>query len=302
MRCLASSRFKYRLSVVFSLVACVVFAGSTVAEASPSVAPSAPQKAAPSAPPKAAPARPAERPLPVVSRARPLRLAPHRRLVSGAQDALKPAPAPAPEPWSRARSRSRWFHWSYLLDWSVAVAMGGAAMGIESAAPVSRSFRVNDPGIAKPMRSETVPAPYLALTFAIPLATAGIAQIWTRSGHDMHHAALGLAETFGLTLLVTASLKAGVGRLRPDFLARCQPDAGGKCQGDADEITEGRRSFPSGHSSISFAGGTFMALYLWGKLGPIRGPGEFWKVPLILAPLAGSGLIAASRLVDNRHH
>ena len=76
-----------------------------------------------------------------------------------------------------------------------------------------------------------------------------------------------------------------VGRPRPDFAYRCWPNSGGKpwttqedsiftkrepqdlhCHGDVKKITEGRKSFPSGHSSFSFAVFGFMFLYLSAKL------------------------------------
>ena len=45
-----------------------------------------------------------------------------------------------------------------------------------------------------------------------------------------------------------------------------------------------------------------MALYLWGKIGSVKGAGDLWKIPIILAPIAGAAFIAGSRVVDNRHH
>jgi hypothetical protein len=45
-----------------------------------------------------------------------------------------------------------------------------------------------------------------------------------------------------------------MGKLRPDFRDRCQPVSNSKwpniqCQGDKKVINEGRKSFPSGHTS-----------------------------------------------------
>lgn len=76
---------------------------------------------------------------------------------------------------------------------------------------------------------------------------------------------------------VTEVLKAAVGSLRPHFLDVCQPDwqkitckpngeyvyiSDYKCTGDELRVGEGRRSFPSGHSSISMCGLLYTMLYL----------------------------------------
>ena len=77
--------------------------------------------------------------------------------------------------------------------------------------------------------------------------------------------------------VITDIIKLVVGRPRPDFAFRCWPDTGGQvpdggltsdsisCTGDPDTITEGRKSFPSGHSSFSFASWGFVFLYLSGE-------------------------------------
>ncbi|MFH2009204.1 MAG: phosphatase PAP2 family protein [bacterium] len=188
------------------------------------------------------------------------------------------------------------------MDWGLALGFAGGALGIDRLEPRHTEFRLDDPAISRELKKETVPSAYLALAAAVPLTAFGLAQIWGKSWHDFHNATLGLAEAISLTLFITAVLKINVGRLRPDFLERCQPNASLECQGDPAEVREGRKSFPSGHSSISFAGGVFLSLYLWGKLSPLSGPGAFWKIPVILAPIMGAAVIAGSRVTDNRHH
>ena len=98
-----------------------------------------------------------------------------------------------------------------------------------------------------------------------------------RSVVDLTSASLVVTLALPLNGVITDLVKLCVGRPRPDFVYRCWPELGGqvpdgafsgdnlKCSGDHDTIIEGRKSFPSGHSSFSFASWGFVFLYLSGK-------------------------------------
>lgn len=118
------------------------------------------------------------------------------------------------------------------------------------------------------------------------------------------------------------------GRPRPDFFWRCFPNGemnnNMECTGDPDEIREGRKSFPSGHSSckreivcfffaieltwylfpVSFVSMCFIALYLMGKLHVFgeRGRGQSWRLLISITPLFFAMLVAVSRTCDYHHH
>lgn len=198
---------------------------------------------------------------------------------------------------------TQWFQPSYLIDWGASLAVAGGGLALLLIEPPNRSFSLNDPSIAQSRHDNTISTALAGgLSAGIPLAIIGLSQIWVQSGHDFHHAALGLFESLSLTFFATNLIKVTVGRLRPDFLERCQPNAQLTCTGDAESIREGRRSFPSGHTSTAFAGGMFLSLYLWGKLKPLGKNGAFWKVFLSISPLFGATMMGVSRIIDNRHH
>lgn len=83
-----------------------------------------------------------------------------------------------------------------------------------------------------------------------------------------------------LTTFITDLIKNAVGRPRPDLLDRCQAMAGtpidilvdvAVCtQQNKHKLDEGFRSFPSGHSSMAFAGLGFLSLWLAGQLGTAK--------------------------------
>jgi diacylglycerol diphosphate phosphatase/phosphatidate phosphatase len=124
---------------------------------------------------------------------------------------------------------------------------------------------------------------------------------------------LGLLLASGTAFVITQAMKNATGKPRPDFIDRCQPKEGSvdpKPAGlSTDEICtrsdllrDGFRSFPSGHSSSSFAGLFYLSLYLAGKLHIFDSRGFAWKTFIIIVPTLGASLIAISRIEDARHH
>lgn len=61
------------------------------------------------------------------------------------------------------------------------------------------------------------------------------------------------------------------------------------------KLSDGFRSFPSGHASTSFAGLTFLSLYFAGKIHLFGRRGHAITAWLVLTPITGAILIAISR-------
>jgi membrane-associated phospholipid phosphatase len=136
----------------------------------------------------------------------------------------------------------------------------------------------------------------------------------------------------GANLLVTECLKLYVGYLRPLFYEFCVPSSDYQdCTGTDHDVSESRKSFPSGHASTAFCGLTLLALYLHNRFGlpsvrtiehvqvgdGANGVSRFqarvaYKSPrpmlfrfvsllLVGVPMSVAIFIAASRVVDNYH-
>nr|POE69334.1 lipid phosphate phosphatase 2 [Quercus suber] len=172
-----------------------------------------------------------------------------------------------------------------------------------------------------PLKGNTIPfwaVPIIAIL--LPFVIFLIYYFIKKDVYDLHHAILGLLFSFLITAVITEAIKDAVGRPRPDFFWRCFPD--GKpafyptitgnstanvsgdvmCSGIKSVIKEGYKSFPSGHTSGSFAGLGFLAWYLSGKVRAFDRRGHVAKLCIIFLPLLVAALVGVSRVDDYWHH
>ncbi|PGH18537.1 hypothetical protein AJ79_00316 [Helicocarpus griseus UAMH5409] len=130
------------------------------------------------------------------------------------------------------------------------------------------------------------------------------ALVWRRKLWEWNVGWMGLGIAYAGVYASTEALKAIYGKPRPDLLSRCNPNlsdiaayvVGGLgeklrgapvlvsykiCQNTSEELTrDGFVSFPSGHASSSFAGLTYLTLWLCAKFSisvPYLAPRHFTK-------------------------
>lgn len=136
--------------------------------------------------------------------------------------------------------------------------------------------------------------------------------------HKWHATYITMAIALVLTSTITDIIKNAVGRPRPDLIARCKPERGtptdtlvtiAVCTETSHHVLhDGWRSFPSGHSSFSFAGLGVMSLFMCGQLKVFRREhrsgrlgGDVGRAIFCLVPLLGAAMIAITRCEDYRH-
>jgi len=206
-----------------------------------------------------------------------------------------------------------WYDKRYFVDWAVVVFIW-ILSGIVSNTPVfERDFSPKDSLISHPHKMNTISSEMNQWSaLLIPVAIFTVGGLLRSSLPMIHHGMISVCASRGLAELVTEFLKHTVGRLRPDFLARCKWDKALKaCTGPHAGIVEGRKSFPSGHSSTAFSGMVVLSLWIAGQTGawyfnapcsgsPIRS--RLASLFLTLLPLFWAIFVAVSRVEDNKHH
>ncbi|XP_051146148.1 lipid phosphate phosphatase 2-like [Andrographis paniculata] len=163
-----------------------------------------------------------------------------------------------------------------------------------------------------PLKDNTVPfwaVPLIAVI--LPLFIIVVFYFIRSDVYDLHQAILGLLFSVLITGVLTDAIKDAVGRPRPDFFWRCFPDGIGafhnvtgnvQCTGLKSVVKEGHKSFPSGHTSWSFAGLGFLSLYLSGKIRVFDRRGHVAKLCITFLPLLMAALVGVSRVDDYWHH
>lgn len=201
-----------------------------------------------------------------------------------------------------------------------------------------RFFVERDPALSYPYHESTVPswtlwffsllipgvfviAIHFALTFTKKI------QRYSKKEQDIHLNLLVLGEICLATNFITNSLKVFVGRLRPNYFSLCNykgyreavntgnfteylantvPGKPGDFSFCSEYDPDGHFSFPSGHSSLTFCGMTFMALYLLNITSRISFHSNYIRnvVRFLcgLVPFFVGCLVAASRVKDNKHN
>ncbi|KAL9427682.1 hypothetical protein AB3S75_029796 [Citrus x aurantiifolia] len=162
-----------------------------------------------------------------------------------------------------------------------------------------------------PFKNNTVPVWAVPLyAVLVPVIIFLIVYYHRRDVYDLHHAILGLFYSVLVTGVITDAIKIAVGRPRPNFFWRCFPDGIAVydqfnnviCHGDKHVVNEGHKSFPSGHTSWSFAGLGFLSLYISGKIKAFDRRGHVAKLCLVFLPLLFASLVGISRVDDYWHH
>lgn len=185
--------------------------------------------------------------------------------------------------------------------------------------PFQRQFYINDLTISHPFAKTQRVNNKMLSVYSIIVPLVSIVLIVAILGDPRHRwyllyaSVLGLFLSVSLTNVFTDFIKNWIGRLRPDFLARCKPrpglpidtllNASEVCTTkNVSRLLDGFRTTPSGHSSQSFAGLGYLYLWLCGQLLTEFPQSGIWRKLVSLVPLVGALVIALSRTQDYRHH
>ncbi|KAG2302104.1 hypothetical protein Bca52824_030755 [Brassica carinata] len=170
-------------------------------------------------------------------------------------------------------------------DWIILVILVAIEIGLQLISPFYRYVgRDMMTDLKYPFNDNTVPVwsvPIYAVL--LPIIVFVCFYMKRTCVYDLHHSILGLLFTVLITELYNAL-------------------GGVICHGKPGEVKEGHKSFPSGHTSWSFAGLGYLSLYLSGKVKAFNREGHVAKLCLVFAPLLAACLVGISRVDDYWHH
>lgn len=203
-----------------------------------------------------------------------------------------------------------------------------------------RGFFCNDETLMATFHSEVVPFEVLLIvTIVVPIITIIVIELFAKSQHEncpnesfkifnfvisqkivtISHYVSTFLVGFVINLLVTQMGKYLVARYRPHFLTSCQPvfPDGTNCS-DAknigrsidifectnpleDDFEDLQRSWPSGHSSVSFYSMIFLSMYIFMKKNVMKEL-RLLKNSIQFVFISFAWISSLSRIGDNKHH
>lgn len=201
-------------------------------------------------------------------------------------------------------ARKGWWTRSYLVDWIICLLLFAIKQIISAVVSPRQSIPVvvGDPRISLPFLADTIPsyanillsicAPFavVVLMQVIYAAVASKPSVWINF-HNIHHFALAIFAAYTITTLTVCVLKNVTGVPRPNHFANPDPDG------------NGRQSFPSDHSAVSWTGWFLLALYLAGQFSLFygRAPSLGLVITVMLA-FVPPIIVCVTRYLDNKHH
>lgn len=242
---------------------------------------------------------------------------------TGAQPVYEPAPFSAPVKWGVLLARD-------AFDWLAVLILLIIALSIDEGEPHRTYMHAEDvwqwsypvlPNTvcvaffsctdAPSRNSQRVLSPswvVIPICFVLPVAVfAGLHGVRRLDRPALTKLSLGVFVSGALTFVTTNAVKLLVGRLRPSFATRCWPNGlvNGlpgvpSCPGDAAAVRQGRKSFPSGHTSMTTSGCAFLSFALLGQ-ARLASPGALWRLVAALAPLALALWVGITRVTDLWH-
>ncbi|EPS41478.1 hypothetical protein H072_4626 [Dactylellina haptotyla CBS 200.50] len=215
---------------------------------------------------------------------------------------------------SASRLWRRFNQQTYAGDFLGLIILALANASLFVVEPFHRMFSIDDPRLQFPhAEHEHVPVPLLlVLSIGVPsIAITAWTGVCTKGKHFLQVSLLGLGNSLLLSSFVTDFIKQGVGRPRPDLIARCQPREDTPhhqlvtftvCyQTNHHTLHDGFRSFPSGHSSTAFSGLLYLSLFLAGQFFVFRPGSDLARTAIAFSATFLALFIAISRLEDYRH-